>query len=319
MGTLNYETNEWERRLREACFPVTLSDVLTGNPRKLSRRFKAIVRQDDHGGGEPFAIVTNRYQLIRNDDALELGLEAFEHVFGPKARESMSVFNVITGREGGTFLADFTAPKLESRIPAPQGSNPSREDAQEGELHKFFLRVTNSYNRTQAVRIETGICRWICRNGMIFGTQSIRFRDPHHRSKMQLMDDIAQTAKRLATEKLPAEIGATYGRSLDPGMSVLEGIWQTLRLAVPVPNPRAPNGKQWTKRCRDLQEVGETYDRNHGRTVFSALQGAAEWARSQGDQAPIQRHSFERRCGEMLEIVQRGRSGQSGRSKRKSR
>ena len=230
--------------------------------------------------------------------------KAFEHVFGPKARESMTVFNVITGREGATFLADLTAPTLECWIPAPSGAGSSPEQDRESELHKFFLRVTNSYNKTQAVRIETGVCRWICRNGMIFGTQSIRFRDPHHRSKIQLMDDIAQSAKKLATERLPAEIGATYGCSLDPGMSVLEGMWQTLRLAVPMPNPRAPNSKQWLKRCRDLQELGKKYERNHGRTVFSALQGAAEWARSQGDQAPIQRHSFERRCGEMLEAVQ---------------
>ena len=246
MGTLNYETNEWERRLREACFPVTLADVLTGNPRKLSRRFKAIVRQDDNGGAEPFAIVTNRYQLIRNDDALELGLEAFEHVFGPKARESMTVFNVITGREGGDLPRRlYGSDSLNARIPAPSGAPIflTGSDAQEGELHKFFLRVTNSYNKTQAVRIETGICRWICRNGMIFGTQSIRFRDPHHRSKIQLMDDIAQTAKRLATERLPAEIGATYGRSLDPGMSVLEGIWQTLRLAVPGAEPACSQRK----------------------------------------------------------------------------
>ena len=302
---MKFEEQKWQRRLEDACFPVILTDVLTGNPVKRSRTFRAIVRQGDNGNSEPFAIVTDRYRLIRNDDALDLGLEAFEQVFGPKARETLTVFNVIAGRQGGTFLADLTAPTLECRIAAPNRNDPSGVQHPEGELHKFFLRVTNSYNKTQAVRIETGVCRWICRNGMIFGTQSIRFRDPHHRSKVDLMDDIARTAKKLAMERLPAEIGATYGYSLDAGMNVQEGIWQTLRLAVPSPNPSSRNARHWINRCRDLLDVTENYERNHGSTVFSVLQGAAEWARSQTHEAPIQRHSYERRCGEMLDLVQR--------------
>ena len=297
---------DWENELQNACFPVELADVYVGNPARCAGRYRAIVPCDVDGadGSDPFAIVTDRYRLISNQDVIDLGHEAFERLFGPNLCARITVFNVAMARSRGSFFADFTVvPELEFSIPIP----PNRGSAEPGDEdptgHTFFLRTVNSYNRTQAVRLEVGVCRGICRNGMIFGKRSIRFRDPHHKSKHQLMDQIAGSAEFLRTAELRDGISAAYGLSLPQGMTVLEGVWQVLKLA----NPPRDSGSQvvglWGERCHALRAVSGKYQRDFGETAFSVLQAASQWARDQAQTSPIQRHGYERRCGEMLESL----------------
>ena len=299
------EADRWEKELREAYFPVALADVRVGKGPEPSKKFRAVIRTNESEETEPFAIVTDRYRLIRHEDAMDLGFEAFAQIFGPEAMNQLEVYNVISSKSGGGFLADLTAPNLRFDVRAPLPGDGSTNGQGSNDAHLVFLRVTNSYNKTQAVRVETGICRWICRNGIIFGEQAIRFKDPHHKRKESLMDDIAESARPLAIEHLPSELASAYGCQLPDDMGVLEGIWQTLRLAIPRPNRRAPNATQWVERCRLLSQVASRYESGHGRTAFGALQGASEWARESANKLPMQRHSYERRCGEMLENITR--------------
>ena len=181
----------------------------------------------------------------------------------------------------------------------------SRSVEREGDhgRHTFFLRTVNSYNKTQAVRLEAGICRWICRNGLIFGKQSIQFRDPHHRTKQQLMDQVAERAERLATDTMQEEIANAYGIRLASDMTVVEGVWQTLRLAIPPVDAKSRTARLWAARCRALLTMSQEYEQEFGRTGFSVLQTASQWGRNEARTSPIQRHSYERRCGEMLELL----------------
>ena len=298
------ENQRWEAALDDACFPVTLTDVYVGNPFRYAKRYRAVVPADSEVDCDPFAIVTDQYRLIRNEDVIELGHEAFECLFGSnrRARIRMTVFNVVMATGRGSFFADFTAPELNCSIPIPR-YNGSIEPDGGPTRHTFFLRAVNSYNRTQAVRLEAGICRWICRNGMIFGKQSIQFRDPHHKTKHQLMDQIAEHAERLRTDVLPGKIGDIYGISLPEDMTVLEGVWQTLKLAIPPVAPKSRTARRWKDRCSALSAVSEEYEERFGRTAFSVLQAASQWARDRAQTSPIQRHRYERRCGEMLETL----------------
>ena len=141
---------------------------------------------------------------------------------------------------------------------------------------------------------------------MIFGKQSIQFRDPHHKTKHKLMDQIARDAKRLATDVLPSRIGTVYSIPLIQDMSVVEGAWQTLRLAIPPVDPTSRTARLWKERCAALSTVSHQYEECYGKTVFSVLQAASQWARDQAQTSPIQRHSYERRCGEMLETLDAG-------------
>lgn len=297
------DSQKWRQKLAEAYFPIDLSPVYVGDSDRPADGYRAIVDVNGTRRTEPFAIVTDRYRLIRNQDAMDLGYEAFEHVFGPNVAAKMEVFNVVLSATGGNFLADLTA------SPLHWGLDPSvvrLHERSEDELrHTFFLRVTNSYNRTQAFKIEVGICRWICRNGMIFGERSIRLKDPHSMDKQELLDVIASKAESLSTKALQDEIGAAYGLTLPEDMTFVEGVWQTLELNVPPVNPNARNARQWEQRCAALVQLAGEYEGNYGRTVFSVLQAASQWTRDRTQEAPVRRGSYERRCGSMLEEVRR--------------
>ena len=293
----------WENALYEACFPVDLTDVYVGTPSRLAKRYRAVVALDKSSQDDPFAIVTDHYRLIRNEDVIDLGHEAFERVFGPEHRSCMTVYNVVMAKGRGSFFADFTSEGLECSIPIPTLDGSILEPDLEAKRHTLFLRVINSYNRTQAVRLEVGVCRWICRNGIIFGKQSIRFRDAHHKTKHQLMDQIAEKAERMTTDAIGSQVGTAYAIPLPNGMSVLEGVWQTLRLAIPLVDKQSRSASMWHDRCATLLETSQEYERHHGRTAFSVLQAASQWGQAHAQTSPIQRHSYERRCGEMLETL----------------
>ena len=297
----------WENELHEACFPVDLADVYVGTPSRLAKRYRAVVALDKSSQDDPFAIVTDRYRLIRNEDVIDLGHEAFERVFGPEYRDKMTVYNVVMTKRRGSFLADFTSPRLECSIPIPTLNGSTLEPDLEAKRHTLLLRVINSYNRTQAVRLEVGVCRWICRNGIIFGKQSIRFRDAHHKTKHQLMDQIAEKAERMTIDAIPNRIGAVYAIPLVQGMSVLEGVWQALRLSIPPVDKATRTAAMWQDRCATLIATSMEYEQHHGKTAFSVLQAASQWGQAQAQTSPIQRHSYERRCGEMLETLTAGR------------
>ena len=290
---------EWQELLDAACFRVALTDVFVDNPSRRAKRYRAVLPVGTDNRAEPFAIVTDRYRLIRNEDIIDLGHEAFERLFGSHARTQLTVFNVVLAPKRGSFFADFTSPELNCTIPIP-GRHGSTVAEGDPSLHGFFLRVVNSYNRTQAVRLEAGICRWICRNGMIFGKQSIQFRAPHHKTKQQLMDQIARDAQRLSTDQLSEQMGKAYGIRLNAGMDVLEGVWQTLRLAIPPVDPDSRTAPMWRVRCAALCVVASKYENEHPPNAFSVLQAASQWAHEAARTSPIQRHSYERRCGEML-------------------
>lgn len=293
----------WEDALHDACFPVNLTDVYIGNPSRCAKRYQAVVPVHKGIAGDPFAIVTNRYRLIRNEDVVDLGLEAFERMFGSISRARMNVFNVVMAKGRGSFFADFTAPDLDCSIPIPGSDGDTSQSGEDPTRHTFFLRTVNSYNRTQAVRLEAGFCRWICRNGTIFGKQSIKFHDPHHKTKHQLMDEIAKCAEPLKIDALPGRITNAYSISLPQSMTVLEGAWQTLRLAIPPVDPKSRTARLWKKRCAALITVSKEYTDYFGKTAFSALQAASQWSQEQAQNSPIQRHGYERRCGEMLESL----------------
>ena len=295
---------KWEKKLQEALFSVELQDVYVGPQQQLSRapRWKAIVRKEPRSSVEPFAIVTNQYRLIRNDEAMELGYEAFGRVFGAKPAKQMTVFNVMSTRTGGSFLADLTSPALEMNLSPPSARN--GENGNDGEQHRLFLRVVNSYNRTQALRIEIGVCRWICRNGMIFGKRGIRFKDAHAKKATALMDEISRRAIPMASEQVPVAMQRAYLRPLPEGMDVLEGAWQALSLKVPEARATSGTTSDWQARCEALVKLAKCYESKYGRTTFSALQSAAQWVRDTTLEAPLQRSMYERRCGERLEAVQ---------------
>jgi hypothetical protein len=132
------------------------------------KRFQAVM---DAESEYVFAIVTGRYQLVTNEQAIELGKECFRKVFSQTTAESMEVYNIIQPTTRSFCHIDFMHPG--------EGFEPWK-----GDRWVPFLRVTNSYNRTKPLRFDVGFCRWICANGVIFGEQSITYSAPHTNGRM---------------------------------------------------------------------------------------------------------------------------------------
>ena len=68
------------------------------------------------------------------------------------------------------------------------------------EVYIPYVRVTNSYNTTRALRFDVGLCRKICLNGVIFEAETIRFIFSH--VKHEIKDSISFSVRKERLKKL---------------------------------------------------------------------------------------------------------------------
>ena len=189
---------EWKKKdLGIAMFPVEEQPVYLENrfgSRKRINGYYAIV---DVERDNTLAVVTDRYRLVRNKEALDLADLIIRGVFTGHTINDFVCYNVRISKSRGSCIIDLII---------PNNFNKLFED--DNESWTPFLRITNSYNRNSVLRYEIGFCRWICLNGCIFGqkgfTISIRhdeleYRDNYERIinearlKMGSIDSIWQT------------------------------------------------------------------------------------------------------------------------------
>ncbi len=126
-------------------------------------RFMAVV---DVENNHVFSVVTEKYRLVTNREALTLAADCFLRVFSTATADGMEVFNITQPATRSFCHVDYVY-KGHNLEPWP------------GDEWWPFLRVTNSYNRTKPLRFDLGFCRGICTNGIIFGKEHIVFRYYH--------------------------------------------------------------------------------------------------------------------------------------------
>ncbi len=124
----------------------------------------------ERASGIPLGVVGAGYRLVTNEEALGYGRDCAAQLFGATAAD-MEVFNV-------------SAPATRSFCHIDLIHRAHEIHLLEREIYLPFVRVTNSYNTTRALRFDVGYCRKICLNGVIFGNRSIRFAFPHSREGM---------------------------------------------------------------------------------------------------------------------------------------
>jgi len=162
-----------EQNIGDAFFPVELRPVYvdrldnSNDYRKLDRHFAVM----DLERARAFAVVTNDYKLITNEKAYEMAADAMKRVFEITKLEDLACLNI-------------TMPKSRSFCHIDLIHRSADFSPWENDKWTAFLRITNSYNRTRRLRFELGFCRWICMNGMIFGSRSIEFSYAHTKRGM---------------------------------------------------------------------------------------------------------------------------------------
>jgi len=169
---------EWKAKdPAEAFFPVELrplympaGDALN-DFHQLNRHFAVV----DVERQNPFAVVTDDYELVTNKAAYDMAAEVMKKVFNTTQINDMECLNI-------------TMPKTRSFCHIDLIHKTADFSPWDNDEWTAFLRISNSYNRTRLLRYELGFCRWICLNGMIFGSKSIEFSYAHTRRGMDRVE-----------------------------------------------------------------------------------------------------------------------------------
>lgn len=146
-------------------------------------RHQAVV---DVENSHAFAVVTEDYRLVTNQQAYDLAADALKQVFDFTSMADMACLNV-------------TMPKSRSFCHIDLIHKGSDFEPWQQDRWVPFVRITNSYNRTRRLRFEIGFCRWICLNGLIFGGKSVEISFAHTK---QLQDEMRRWHENLGDIKL---------------------------------------------------------------------------------------------------------------------
>ena len=214
-----------------------------------------------------FSVVGPQYRLVTNREALDLGQACFCQVLGQTTAEGLAVFNIIMPQTRSFCHVDYTREGL------------GFDAVGRGDRWIPFLRVTNSYNRTQPLRFQVGFCRWICTNGMIFGGKSIRLKYAHTKGEVH--------GKRFLTDfKALGELQARFVLQLQGLESVPVPKEQMLGIAcrvfnvtaTPVDLQRPRRGDQLRAFRSRIEDLTASYFGDLGPNAYAALNVLTDFA-----------------------------------------
>lgn len=162
----------------EAFFPVEIRPLIMqtrGGQQQLKRHYAVVDVEQESA----FAVVTEDYELVTNRAAYVMAAEVMKKVFKTTDINDMACLNI-------------TLPKTRSFCHIDLIHKTANFSPWEKDTWTAFLRISNSYNRTRRLRFELGFCRWICLNGMIFGSKSIEFSYAHTRGSLGRSEQFVQ-------------------------------------------------------------------------------------------------------------------------------
>jgi hypothetical protein len=106
----------------------------------------------------PLGVVSNGYKLFTNHEAIELGKRCCTEIFGSKETENIEIFQVDAPSTASYCHIDLVHKNYIMNL---------WDEAKRSEIYVPYLRITNSYNRSRALRFDFGFCIKICFNGII--------------------------------------------------------------------------------------------------------------------------------------------------------
>lgn len=116
------------------------------------------------------SVVSSNYKLITNREALEWGKVAFNMLFPVVNVNDLIPYKVIAPKSMASCHIDLIHKGV-------------RFDVWEQETWLPFLRISNSYNRTQTLSFELGFVRKLCSNGVLFNKKTVKVKYPHNKGQ----------------------------------------------------------------------------------------------------------------------------------------
>jgi len=276
--------------VREILTPVQVRRLLwedgDGRTRPVASH-RAVVECDS---GRTLGVVGAGYKLVTNGEALGYGRACAARLFGATA-DDMEVFNVLAPRTRSFCHIDLIHPAHEVHL-------------LEREIYLPFVRVTNSYNTTRALRFDVGYCRKICLNGVIFGKYSIRFTFSHTRDGLRETPNFEAGVHKL--EGLRASFLGIAERLMGFAVTEDEALALVFRgLGLPVPKESAEGpGREAFRALRDnaRERVGR-YQADLGSNAYAAFNAMTDLASHPPDIPRFRRspHSLQTAAGAWAE------------------
>ena len=106
------------------------------------------------------------------------------------------------------------------------------------EVYLPFLRLTNSYNASRALRFDIGYCRELCLNSVIFESEVIEFRFPHSRVRIPETLDFKLGKERM--EMIRQQFCARAARLLSHELDASTAVPLFFK-ALQLPPPKSPD------------------------------------------------------------------------------
>ena len=234
---------------------------------KSIKQYRAVVRGDT---GTVFAVVSDRYELLHNSRALDLGKKAFVHLFPETAADDFIVYDIQLTKTGSACHIDLIHKSYSTKI-------------WEQETWLPFLRVANSYNRYRALSFDFGFVRELCSNGIIFRKETIQARYYHTKGRLEVdleRDKTFQKLKELESE-FAAHMKSLRGMALN-GQHLLPLSIFLLELEFDLEASDAKKRAQEQARLgvvvKSLEDLIEKYMSELGANAYTALNAATDLA-----------------------------------------
>ncbi|MGN0206999.1 MAG: DUF932 domain-containing protein [Muribaculaceae bacterium] len=154
--------------LKDAFFETSIEPIYwvdNANRRHKITGQKAII---DITTGKSISVVSSQYNFVRNQEAYEIADFIVQRIFEGMTLQQFECYNVYMPKSKGSCRIDLIIPYSKD--------NPF---ADKKDTWTPFIRISNSYNRTLVLKYEIGFCRWICKNGAIFGQKGITISINH--------------------------------------------------------------------------------------------------------------------------------------------
>jgi len=245
--------------------------------------------------GKALSVVSRDYQVVTNEQAVEMGKRCCRELFGLDEAADLEVFSVDAPSTGSYCFIDLVHKGYTMNL---------WDSGQKPEVYIPYVRVTNSYNRTRALKFDIGFCRKICFNGVIFERQTISFTFSHVRHELQ-PSAIKFDIKKGLLEKLINEF-RHLTKTVKETEIPLDYAFQIVSGVLGIPDEEAAknekNPERMAETLRLVNQCRETVDRylgENGYAVFNAMTDIASHVRP-CRVFPREKNAMQRLAGEWL-------------------
>jgi len=231
--------------------------------RDASRHFAVV----DVDRNDVFAVVTEEYDLVTNEEAAKIGRDCFMAVFERTDVEKMELYNTVMPKTRSFCHMDYVHTEAE-------------QDYFDKDPWTPFLRITNSYNKTKLLQFDLGFCRGICRNGLIFGKENIVFKRSHSRSTEQKLRQ-QFILKRGTFAKLETEFRESL-TTLNTNPFPRGFVWPLVCKIFDIKRPAVGSSRKslenFKQRRSEVKKLTELYFNQLGDTGYAALNVLTDYA-----------------------------------------